>query len=930
MGYKDTLNLPDTEFPMRANLSEREPKFQKFWQENNIYKAALEQREGKEQFILHDGPPYANGDIHIGHALNKTLKDVVTRYYHLQGYQSPYVPGWDTHGLPIEHKVTSELDKDEREKLSIPELRDQCKDYALNYVERQKGQFKRLGVWGDWDNPYITLQPEYEAKQIDVFGKMALDGLLFRGLKPVHWCTNCETALAEAEIEYEDINGPSIFVKFPVKEGKVLGGEELTSDDYVVIWTTTPWTIPANQAISIHPDFEYVIAETETGRLVAAKELVAEMMEICDIEDYKIAAEFKGEELEGVICNHPFFDRESPLILGDHVTLEQGSGCVHTAPGHGHEDYVIGQEYDLDVYAPMDDKGVFTEEAGEDFVGKHYDKANIKVTELLKEDDLLMNLNFIDHSYPHCWRCKNPVIFRATEQWFASVEDIKDEALDAVKEVDWYPEWGEGRLANMIENRNDWCISRQRVWGVPIPIFYCDDCGEPLITEESIAAVKELFANEGSGSWYQKDVDEILPEEISCGDCGHNDFTKEYDIMDVWFDSGASHASVLENYDILDRPADLYLEGTDQYRGWFNSSLLTSIAARGEAPYKAVVTNGFTVDKNGKKMSKSVGNVVSPHEVIDQYGADILRLWVASSNFKEDVRISDKILSENSEVYRRIRNTARYILGNLSDFNPQEDAVASEELTEIDQWALMKLQELLKVAEDAYESYEFHKVYHAVHNFCTVEMSSFYMDVLKDRLYTLAKDDRVRRSGQTAMYEILITLTKIVAPILVHTAEEIWQNLPEGKEAKSIFLTDWPEVNEEYLNDELAEKWSKFLEIRKDISKAIELAREEKVVGHSLDAAVKLYPTEDQHQLLDHFGNLAELLIVSDLTLATPNAEANEENLYTGQNTDIKVAVTQAPGEKCDRCWNYSPTVGQNEEHSDICAECLEVVKELQ
>ncbi|GAB6100602.1 isoleucine--tRNA ligase [Halanaerocella petrolearia] len=929
MGYKDTLNLPDTDFSMRANLSEREPQFQKFWRENNIYEAALEQREGKEQFILHDGPPYANGDIHIGHALNKTLKDIVTRYHHLQGYQSPYVPGWDTHGLPIEHKVTSELSREEREELSIPELREQCKDYALNYVERQKGQFKRLGVWGDWDNPYITLQPEYEAKQIDVFGKMALEGLLFRGLKPVHWCTNCETALAEAEIEYEEINGPSIFVKFPVKEGKTLGGEELTSDDYVVIWTTTPWTIPANQAISVHPDFEYVIAETDNGRLVAAKELVAEMMDICDIEDYEIVAEFKGEKLEGVICNHPFFDRESPLILGDHVTLEQGSGCVHTAPGHGHEDYVIGQEYDLDVYAPMNDVGVFTEEAGEHFEGKHYDKANIKVTDLLKEDNLLMNLNFIDHSYPHCWRCKNPVIFRATEQWFASVEDIKDQALDAVKEVDWYPEWGEGRMANMIEDRNDWCISRQRVWGVPIPIFYCDDCGEPLITEESIEAVKELFAKEGSGSWYQRDAAEILPDSIACEGCGHSDFTKEYDIMDVWFDSGASHASVLENYDMLDRPADLYLEGTDQYRGWFNSSLLTSIASRNEAPYKAVVTNGFTVDKNGKKMSKSVGNVVSPHEVIDQYGADILRLWVASSNFKEDVRISDKILSENSEVYRRIRNTARYILGNLSDFKPQEDTVAYDELTEIDQWALMKLQEVLEVCEKAYEDYEYHKVYHAVHNFCTVEMSSFYMDVLKDRLYTLEEDDRVRRSGQTAMYEILITLTKIVAPILVHTAEEIWQNLPEGEETKSVFLTDWPEVNGDYLNDELADKWSKFLEIRKDISKAIELAREEKVVGHSLDAAVKLYPTENQYQLLDQFDNLAELLIVSDVTLAEPNAETTEENIYTSQNTAIKVAVNQAPGEKCDRCWNYSTTVGQSEEHSDICADCLEVVQKL-
>ncbi len=929
MSYKDTLNLPDTKFPMRANLSEREDDFQKFWEDNDIYNQAIKKREGAKQFILHDGPPYANGDIHIGHALNKILKDIITRYNHLKGLQSPYIPGWDTHGLPIEHKVTKELGE-KRKELTVPELREKCKDYALNYVERQKEQFKRLGVWGDWDNPYITLDPQYEAKQIDVFGKMALNGLLYQGLKPVYWCTHCQTALAEAEIEYEDINGPSIFVKFPIKEGKVLDGQELTVDDYVVIWTTTPWTIPSNMAITVHPDFEYVIVEANGDRLIVAKELVDKMMETCGIKDYDIVAQFKGEDLEGVSCKHPFYERKSPIIFGEHVTLEQGSGCVHTAPGHGHDDYVVCQEYDIPVYAPMDDKGYFTEEAGEEFAGMYYDDANIKVTELLKEDDLLMDLSFVDHSYPHCWRCKNPVIFRATEQWFASVDGIKDEALEAIKNVDWYPNWGETRMTNMVADRTDWCISRQRVWGVPIPIFYCKECGEALVTEETIEAVKELVAQKGSGSWFELEADEILPKGVTCEACGHDEFEKETDIMDVWFDSGSSHAAVLENYDILDRPADLYLEGTDQYRGWFNSSLLTSIAARGEAPYKAVVTNGFTVDKKGKKMSKSIGNVVSPHDIIEQYGADILRLWVASSNFKEDVRISDNILKQNSEVYRRIRNTSRYILGNLFDFNPVEDEVAYNDLTEIDRWALLKLQKLVEEVRESYEIYEYHKMYHAIHNFCTVEMSSFYMDVLKDRLYTLEPNNHVRKSAQTTMYKILTTLIKIISPVLVHTAEEVWRYLPEGDHAKSVFLEDWPQVREEYLDDDLEAKWDKLLQIRKDVSKALEIARKDKVVGHSLDAQVEIYVSDQLRDFLQEFDDLSELFIVSSVKLATCDIDIDQnEDFYQGEELGIKVVVTQAPGEKCERCWNYSTTVGDDDEHPEICSDCLKVVNNL-
>ena len=928
MDYKETLNLPQTEFPMRANLSEREEDFQQFWRENEVYETALKKREGAEKFILHDGPPYANGDIHIGHALNKILKDIVTRYKTLQGYQSPYIPGWDTHGLPIEHQVTKELGA-KRKELSTAELREQCEEYALKYVDRQKEQFKRLGIWGDWDNPYITLKPEYEAKQIEVFGEMIKKGYLYKGLKPVHWCPDCGTALAEAEVEYDDSRGPSIYVKFPVKESFTIGSTELTNErSYVVIWTTTPWTIPSNMAISVHPDFEYVVVEAEGDLLVVAKELLDEMMEIVGIDEYEVIEEVKGEDLEGLVTNHPFFDRESPLILGDHVTLEQGTGCVHTAPGHGHEDYVIGQKYNIPVFAPMDDNGVFTEEAGP-FAGMYYDDANIKVTEMLKEDNLLMDLSFIDHSYPHCWRCKSPVIFRATEQWFASVDAIKDDALEAVKDVDWYPEWGEERISNMIRDRADWCISRQKVWGVPIPIFYCKDCGADLATAETLDVVRDLFAAEGSNAWFEKSASEILPEGISCEECGAVEFEQESDIMDVWFDSGASHAAVLETYDELERPADLYLEGTDQYRGWFNSSLLTSIAYKGEAPYKAVVTNGFTVDAKGKKMSKSVGNVVSPHEVIDQFGADILRLWVASSNFKEDVRISDKILKQNSEVYRRVRNTFRYILGNLEDFNPINHSVAYDELFEIDKWALHKLQKLVDEVTNAYDEYEYHKLYHLVHNFCAVEMSAFYLDVLKDRLYTSSTKSKIRRAAQSTMYEIFTTLVKLLAPVLVHTAEEAWQHLPEvGKEAESVFLTEWPEITEDYLDEELEAKWDRLLAIRKDVSKALELARSEKVVGHSLDAAVEIYPSEKIYDFLAQFENLSDLFIVSNVELYQPEDDVGED-AYSGEETAIKVVVKPAPGEKCERCWKYRESVGEDEEHSEICAECLEVVNAM-
>ena len=926
MSYKDTINLPDSDFPMRANLSERELDFQELWENNNVYERAMENRKGNEPFILHDGPPYANGDIHIGHALNKVLKDIVTRYSTLKGYYSPYVPGWDTHGLPIEHQVSKEMG-DKMKDLSVAELREECRDYALKYVDRQREQFKRLGIWGEWDNPYLTLNPEYEVKQIEVFGEMAKRGLFYKGKKPVHWCPSCETALAEAEVEYHTDRTPSIFVKFPFAEEVEVGGVNLSSkDSYMVIWTTTPWTIPSNLAITLHPDSDYVVVEVDNDKLVMAEKLVDKVMEKVEIDDYEVISEpFKGKELEKIETNHPIMPRKSLIILGEHVTLDEGTGCVHTAPGHGHDDFIVGQEYGLDVYAPMDSKGYFTEEA-EEFEGLHYDEANIKVTDMLKEKDLLMALNFIDHQYPHCWRCKGPLVFRATDQWFASIEDIKEDTLKAISNVKWFPAWGEKRMSNMVSERTDWCISRQKKWGVPIPIFYCEDCGESIINDETLDAVKELFAKEGSNSWYRNEAKDILPKGYTCPNCDSNNITKEEDIMDVWFDSGSSHKAVLEQRDNLSWPAQVYLEGTDQYRGWFNSSLLTAVATEGEAPYEEVVTNGFTVDKKGNKMSKSQGNVISPHKIVDQYGADILRLWVASSNFKDDVRVSDKILKQNSEVYRRIRNTFRFILGNTGDFNKGQHYVDFEDRDEIDQWISIKLRELTDRVSKAYRSYEYHKVYHDVHNFCTVEMSSLYMDIIKDRLYTDGTESLSRRSAQSTLFDILMTLVKIVSPVLVHTSEEVWQEtLDRADLEESVFLSDWPTFTEQYVNDKLMNKWNQLLDIRKDVSKALEIARNEKTIGNSLEARVEISgENEEINALLEsELEKLPDFFIVSQVELK------NKMNnpTHVGENSKIKIYVEEANGEKCERCWKYSPSVGEDNKYEDVCERCATVLK---
>jgi len=926
MSYKETINLPDTDFPMRANLSERELEYQKLWKENNVYERAIENRKDNEPFILHDGPPYANGDIHIGHALNKVLKDIVTRFSTLKGYYSPYVPGWDTHGLPIEHQVSKEMG-DKIKELSVAELREKCKDYALKYVDRQKDQFKRLGIWGEWENPYLTLNPEYEVKQIEVFGEMAKKGLFYKGQKPVHWCPSCETALAEAEVEYHTDRTPSIYIKFPFAEEVEVGNVKLSpKDSFMVIWTTTPWTIPSNLAITLHPEFDYVVVQVGNDKLVIAEKLVDEVMNKVGIEEYEVISDpFKGKELEKVNTNHPFMDRKSLIILGEHVTLEDGTGCVHTAPGHGHDDFIVGQEYGLDVYAPMDSRGYFTDEAGE-FAGMHYDKANIKVTDMLKERNLLLELNFIDHQYPHCWRCKGPLVFRATDQWFASIEAIKEETLKAIHNVKWFPAWGEKRMANMVSERTDWCISRQKKWGVPIPIFYCDDCGESIINDETLDAVKSIFLKEGSNAWYKYEAAKILPEGYKCPNCESSNLSKEEDIMDVWFDSGSSHKAGLEQRENLNWPAQVYLEGTDQYRGWFNSSLLTAVATEGKAPYEEVVTNGFTVDQKGNKMSKSQGNVVSPHKIIDQYGADILRLWVASSNFKDDVRVSDKILKQNSEVYRRIRNTFRFILGNTSDFNKQEHYVEFEDRKEIDKWIGIKLKELTENVNKAYREYEYHKVYHAVHNFCTVEMSSLYMDIIKDRLYTDGTDSLSRRSAQSALFDIMITLVKIVSPILVHTAEEVWQYVLEKTELEeSVFLSDWPVFNENYEDDQLIDKWNNLLDIRKDVSKALEIARNDKTIGNSLEARVEITTDDEQTGKLlnNEFENLADFFIVSEVDLKDDLVK----DTYQGENSKITIYVEEAKGKKCERCWKFDTTVGEDEDYEDVCERCASVLK---
>lgn len=915
--YSKTLNLPETEFPMRGNLPQREPEIQKKWEEMNLYQKVREASKGKPKFVLHDGPPYANGDIHLGHAVNKILKDIIVKSKTMEGYDAPYVPGWDTHGLPIEQAIIKNK-KINRHEIPVPQFRQMCHDYALDFIDRQRSQFKRLGVRGDWENPYITLLPAYEAAQVRVFGEMAGKGLIYKGMKPVYWCPHCETALAEAEIEYADKQSPSIFVKFPVIDGK----GKLPEGSFIVIWTTTPWTIPANVAIAVHPEFEYVLADVDGEKLVLAKELAGEVLKAAGLEgEPQTKAVFRGAELERIRAKHPLFDRESLVVLGDHVTLDAGTGCVHTAPGHGVEDYLVGQRYGLPVPVPIDDRGRFTKEAGP-FAGQFYAKANPTVTQALREAGCLLSESTLNHSYPHCWRCKNPVIYRATEQWFGSVDKIRGELLEQIKRVKWNPAWGEVRLHNMVAERQDWCISRQRVWGVPIPIFYCGDCNKEIITGDTIEHVAKLFAQHGSQVWFEREAAELLPEGFAC-ECGGTEFRKETDIMDVWFDSGSSHVAVCEGREELQWPADLYLEGSDQYRGWFNSSLTTAVAVKGRAPYKEVLSHGFVLDGEGRKMSKSLGNVVDPLKVLEQLGADILRLWVASVDYRSDVRVSDSILKQVAEVYRKIRNTFRYLLGNVNGFDPKRHAVPFDRMLEIDRWALHKMESLKERAMAAYRNYDFHVVFHDINNFCTVDMSAFYFDVLKDRVYTSAPDSVERRSAQTAMYHILVELVKLAAPILTHTADEVWQYVP-GAEEDSVQLTEWSGVRADYLNPALGAKWEAILALRDEVLKALEVARKEKVIGKSLMAAVDLYPANEAAlRTLQGTPRLKEVLGVSEVKLHNPEETVPEDATAYGE---LSIRVRVAEGEICERCRVVTPDVGKSPEHPTLCPACAETV----
>lgn len=911
--YGKTLNLPKTDFPMRGNLPENEPKiFEEVFQ-NDLYEKMLKKNEGKEPFVLHDGPPYANGQIHAGHALNKVLKDTIVRYKNLKGYYTPFVPGFDTHGMPTEKKAIEKLGLN-RDEIPVAQFRDTCKEFTKEYKDIQIKGFKRLGILADWKNPYITYDPKMEARQLGVFGTMYKKGYIYKGLKPVYWCTDCETALAEAEIEYENTKSNTAYVKFPVIEGNGLFDER---DSYVVIWTTTPWTLPGNTGITIGADFKYSLVDVQGEKLIMASELVEKVMQIAKIEDYSILREFEGKQLEGVKCKHPFLERESRVVLGSDdtilVELDTGTGAVHTAPGYGKEDYLCGLKNGLDMVVTVDSKGHQTKEAGP-FAGMFYAKSDKAIIKWLEDNNLLLAKQEIVHSYPHCWRCKKPVIYRATSQWFASVDGFRKEALEAIKNVKWYPAWGEERITKMIEDRNDWCISRQRTWGVPLPIFYCKNCEKEYVTPESLDKIQNIVREKGTNVWFEMSEKELMPDGAKCKECGHTEFKKETDIMDVWFDSGSTHESVLQERGLPE--ANLYLEGSDQYRGWFQSSLLTSIATKDKAPYKEVVTHGYVVDEQGRKMSKSLGNGIDPMDMINEFGADILRLWALSSDYTSDVSISKGIIKQVSEVYRKIRNTCRFILGNINDLDV-DNLTTYNQLLEIDKWALIKLNNLIKVCTEAYDAYDFNKAYQAINNFCVVQMSNFYLDIIKDRLYTAKPDSIERRAAQTTMYKILDALVKILAPMTCFTAEEIWKYMPHSasENQESVMLTQYPEVNNEYDNKELEEKWNKIIKLKDIVSKKLEEARAEKIIGHSLNAKVTIYANANDYEFLKNNQELLmTVFIISDLQL-----EKSDE--------EMKVEVEQAEGQKCERCWMYSKTVGQDKDNPTICNRCSQAIK---
>lgn len=919
MKLKETLHLGKTGFPMRGNLPNREGEWQKEWDEKDLYGQRQKLNEGKPSFVLHDGPPYANGNIHLGHSLNKISKDIIIRSKSMSGFRAPYVPGWDTHGLPIEQVLAKQGVK--RKEMDIVEYRKLCHDYALSQVDKQRADFKRLGVSGDWEHPYVTLTPDYEAAQIRVFGKMAEKGYIYKGLKPIYWSPSSESSLAEAEIEYHDVKSPSIYVAFKVVDGKDL----LDTDTSFIIWTTTPWTLPANLGISANPDFDYVQIKADGRKFVVAKDLLETVSKEIGWENVEVLQEFKGEVLDLMTAQHPFYDRTSLLMLGDHVTLDAGTGLVHTAPGHGEEDYIVGKKYGLDVLSPLDSRGCYTAEAP-GFEGMFYDKANPVVTKMLEENGSLLKLDFFTHSYPHDWRTKKPVIYRATPQWFASIDKFRQDILDEVEKVDWIIPWGKTRLYNMIRDRGDWVISRQRAWGVPLPVFYAEN-GEAILTHETIEHVAELFAEYGSNVWFEREAKDLLPEGFTHPGSPNGIFTKETDIMDVWFDSGSSHEGVLRNRPELKFPADMYLEGSDQYRGWFNSSITTSVAINGVAPYKAVLSQGFTLDGEGRKMSKSLGNTIVPETVIKQMGADILRLWVSSVDYESDVRVSMDILAQVSEVYRKIRNTMRFLLANTTDFDPKSNRVAYEDLRSVDKYMMVRLNQTIEqIRKEGYDKYNFLHIYRTVVNFLTVDLSSFYLDFAKDVVYIEAADNHERRCMQTVFYDIAVALTKLLTPIIPHTAEEIWGYLKEEEEY--VQLAEFPEVETFANQEELLDMWKAFMDFRDDVLKALEVARNEKLIGKSMEAKVTVYPNEQVRALLTALNaNLPQLLIISP-DFFTVSEEGPASAPEAAQKfEDVAILVERAEGHVCDRCRQVKAKLSDHEHLEHVCEHCAEVIE---
>ena len=918
--YAKTLNLPKTSFKMKANLAQKEPLTLRDWKKAEIYEKSL--KEGAPFFVLHDGPPYANGDIHIGHALNKILKDIILKYKRLRGYNAPYIPGWDTHGLPIEWKIMEELG--EKAKNMTPlQIRQECKKYALKWVEKQKEGFKRLGILGNWDNPYITLRPEYEAEQLKVFKEIYENGYIYKGLKPVYWSPTTETALAEAEIEYKDVTSHSIYVKF---EGEKDLTDKLGVDEAsILIWTTTPWTLPANLGVFLHPEFDYGLYKTEKGNLVVAKDLAEDVFKTLDLS-YELLKEFKGTELEYTHYQHPFLDRKGLVMNADYVTIDAGTGAVHTAPGHGADDYNYSLKYNIGILSPVDDKGHMTKEAGK-YEGMFYAKASKAIVEDLTESGHMLYHTTFVHSYPHDWRSKKPVIFRATEQWFISVDesDIRENALKALENVEFVPSWGKNRIGSMLETRPDWTISRQRVWGVPIPLFYNRATDEVIYEPEIMDRIIELVKKEGTDIWWKYEAKEIIGDELlEKYNLKDVDIRKERSIMDVWFDSGVSHRSVLVPRN-LPRPADLYLEGSDQHRGWFQSSLLTSIASTKDAPYKRILTHGFTMDGQGRKMSKSLGNTILPKDITEKYGADILRLWVSSVDYREDVRISENILQQMSDAYRRIRNTARFLMGNLNNFDYANDKVDYKDMFEIDKWAMHKLEELKEKTTEYYDKYEFYSLFQEITYFCSMEMSSFYLDIVKDRLYCEGTTSIERRSAQTVLTEVLKVLVRIISPVLSFTADEIWERIPEAlKEEESVHLSKWIEANPEYLNEELAKKWDKIARLRREVNKKLEAERQTGLIGHSLDARVLLNIANDEYSFIKDYteNEVSDLFIVSQVKFVN-------DNLAESEIEGISISVEKASGEKCERCWKYDEEVGHNHNHPDVCPRCASVLEKM-